>query len=130
MRNFFCQLYIADFFSRSCLVLSGSCDLSREWGHLDSNQEPTSYEPAALTVELCPQKEREKIAIKQHKEHKKIKIHYCVFLITFPNCHCYRFFQLFLFFQSCERSKPIRAKSEFFSRGFIHVGIEIIGHLF
>jgi hypothetical protein len=24
------------------------------WGHTDSNREPSSYEPPALTVELCP----------------------------------------------------------------------------
>lgn len=28
---------------------------TRWWGHLDSNQEPTDYESAALTVELWPQ---------------------------------------------------------------------------
>ncbi len=27
-----------------------------EWGHTDSNREPSSYEPPALTVELCPLK--------------------------------------------------------------------------
>lgn len=43
-----------------------------QWGHLDSNQEPTSYEPAALTVELCPQKGKEKIAAKERKEYKKM----------------------------------------------------------
>ena len=26
------------------------------WGHTDSNREPSSYEPPALTVELCPLK--------------------------------------------------------------------------
>ena len=28
--------------------------LQKIWGHTDSNREPSSYEPPALTVELCP----------------------------------------------------------------------------
>ncbi len=32
----------------------GSFRVDKSWGHTDSNREPSSYEPPALTVELCP----------------------------------------------------------------------------
>lgn len=114
--------------------------ISEKWGYLDSNQEPTSYEPAALTVELYPL-----ISILVTNENSEFVFVTSIDTISkswqpitcsiasrslLKNPNGSYIFCFFSFFDTYNGSKTIRAKTKLFSHRFIHIRIEVIGNFF